>query len=404
MMREKMKTTNGITKKELKQVLISDLIPYKTNPRKNDDAVAGVAASLQEFGYIKNSIIIDENNVLLAGHTTLKAMLSLGWDKAPEVTQVFGLSEIKKKAYRIADNKLGEKAEWDAQLLINELESIKIEGLDINITGFNEKELVTFMADLNKGKDPLDAEPQISRAEELRKEWGTELGQLWQCGEHFIVCGDCTDPAVVKRLMGDEKADLVTDPPYGIKRDKGFEGAGGFKGDGKPIPRRRYEGSNWDADRPSKETFNTLLNISESALIFGGNFFADILPQGKHWIVWDKKNTMPTFGDCELIWTNLPRTSVKKIIFEYNGLIGKEKERHHPTQKPVALIVNLLSEYLKDGRIVLDPFLGSGTTMIACENLGRKCRGIEIDPGYLGVILERYKTTFNKMPVLLEDD
>lgn len=179
---------------------------------------------------------------------------------------------------------------------------------------------------------------------------------------------------------------IITDPPYGINRDKGFGGFGGF---GNPIKRRKYK-DNWDDKRPDKALFENLITLSKKVIIFGGNFFADLLPQGKHWLVWDKKNTMPTFGDCELAWTNIERTSVKKYDIEYNGLIGKEKERFHPTQKPVKLFEAIIKDYSKENDIIYDPFLGSGSTLIACEKTSRKCFGMEIDPHYCDVIIKRW--------------
>ena len=203
----------------------------------------------------------------------------------------------------------------------------------------------------------------------------TELGTLYH--------GDCLE--VMKELEA-ESIDLVlTDPPYGIKRDKGFEGFGGF---GKKIARRQFEGD-WDNDRPSKEYFEAILKIGKLSMIFGGNFFADILPQSKHWLVWDKLNTMPTFGDCELIWTNSKRNSVKKYILEWNGLLGKEETREHPTQKPIKLLYMILRDYSKDTDLILDPFLGSGTTAVACERLGRKWIGIEISKEYCDIAVKR---------------
>ena len=194
---------------------------------------------------------------------------------------------------------------------------------------------------------------------------------------------DCLEG--MKRLP-DKSVDLIlTDPPYGIKRDKGFGDFGGF---GKPIARRQYNG-NWDSERPSKLHFDEILRVGKLVLIFGGNFFADILPQGTHWIVWDKLNTMPSFGDCELIWTNSRRKSVKKIIYQYNGLIGKEKERYHPTQKPVGLVKKLILKYSNENDIILDPFMGSGTTALACKELGRHYIGFEISKEYCEIAEKR---------------
>lgn len=195
--------------------------------------------------------------------------------------------------------------------------------------------------------------------------------------------GDCLE--ILPEL---EPVDLVlTDPPYGVKRDRGFGGATGFAGKGAAIARREYPDS-WDSAIPLPEVFELLLDKAPLSLIFGGNYFAHILPQSTHWIVWDKKNTMPTFGDAELIWTNSTRKSIKIVTFEYNGLIGKETARVHPTQKPMLLIANLIEQYLK-GQVVLDPYFGSGTTGVACEELNRKWIGIEISEKYCEIAAKR---------------
>lgn len=140
-------------KRELKNVPLADLILYARNPRKNDPAVQRVAASLKEYGLVKNSIVVDEEMVLITGHTTMKAMQSLKWTHAPEVTQVFGLTEAQKKAYRIADNKLGELAAWDEELLALEFEDLKGLDFDTDLTGFDEKEIGKFTGDEPPLKD-----------------------------------------------------------------------------------------------------------------------------------------------------------------------------------------------------------------------------------------------------------
>ena len=209
----------------------------------------------------------------------------------------------------------------------------------------------------------------------MKPYYETELGKLYH--------GDCLE--VMPQL---EPVDLVlTDPPYGIKRDKGFGKDEGFRGFGKPIYRRNYN-DNWDNERPHKEFFDLIIK-TELVLIFGGNFFTDILPAGTHWIVWDKLNTMPSFGDCELIWTNSKRKSIKKITYEYNGLIGKEGKRYHPTQKPTGLCILLLEEYSNLLDVICDPMIGSGTTAIACERLNRRWIGIEISEEYCEIAVKR---------------
>jgi DNA modification methylase len=203
--------------------------------------------------------------------------------------------------------------------------------------------------------------------------------------------GDCLE--ILPHL---EPVDLVlTDPPYGIKRDKGFGGFGGF---GTPIKRREHDDC-WDSTRPNKEVFDLILSIGGLCLISGGNYFADILPQSTHWIVWDKKNTMPSFGDAELIWSNSGRKSVKIITYEYNGLIGKEKHRYHPTQKPVGLFVLLTDKYSEQTHTILDPFLGSGTTAVACERLGRKWIGIELEEKYCEIAAKRIEAENRQLKI-----
>ena len=193
---------------------------------------------------------------------------------------------------------------------------------------------------------------------------------------------------------------IVTDPPYGINRDKGFGGAQAFGGKGgKRIARAEYHGD-WDKVRPSQEVFLEMQRVSKTLIIFGGNFFTDLLPVGNHWIVWDKLNTMPTFGDCELAWTNINRNSVKKVTREYNGLIGREGERYHATQKPVKLMTWIIQNYTQEGQIVFDPFMGSGTTGVACLQLGRQFVGCEIDQRYFAIAEKRVKSA-SLQPALL---
>ena len=209
-----------------------------------------------------------------------------------------------------------------------------------------------------------------------------------------IYLGDCLE---VMGQLGKEMI-CITDPPYGVKRDKGFDGFDGFGGFGKPIARRRFEDDNWDNERPQKEIFDLILANTNLALIFGGNFFADILPKSTHWIVWDKLNTMPTYGDCELIWTNSGRKSVKKITFQYNGLLGKEEIRYHATQKPKGLMKLLISDYSNTSDVIFDPFMGSGTTLVAAKELGRKAIGIEIEEKYCEIAARRLQQDVFQWP------
>ena len=181
---------------------------------------------------------------------------------------------------------------------------------------------------------------------------------------------------------------VVTDPPYGIKQAGGFSGAGGFS---KTIQRREYEGD-WDDERPPRLAFEQMLRASACHIIWGGQYFADLLPAMGKWLWWDKCQTMPTFGDGELAWTTLSGKAPKKLVYSNNGLMAKEKGRVHPTQKPVEVMRWCLSLAPKADTI-LDPYMGSGTTGVACVKLGRKFTGIELDPDYFDIACRRVEDT-----------
>ena len=204
-----------------------------------------------------------------------------------------------------------------------------------------------------------------------------------QIGDCTLICGDCLE---ILPTLGKVDA-VVTDPPYGIKQDKGFDGFGGFGGFGPPIARRQYEGD-WDQSRPDSETFQLLLCAAPKIIIWGGQYFADLLPPSGKWLWWDKCQTMPTYGDGELAWTNLSGVAPKKFVYSNNGLMAKEKGRDHPTQKPIQLMKWCLG-FVPDATTILDPFMGSGTTGVACVQLGRKFTGIEIDKRYFDIACER---------------
>ena len=368
---------------------VKDLKPYEKNPRKNDDAVQYVANSIKEFGF-KQPIVIDKDNNIVCGHTRWKACKKLKIETVPCVV-ADDLTEEQIRAYRLADNRVAEKAEWDLALLDTEL--AEIETIDMTLLGFDDKEEETPQEVV---EDDFDEEPP--------EEPTSKLGDIYQLGEHRLMCGDSTNPEHVAKLMDGHKADLcLTDPPYGVKMDKGFGGSGGFSGKGKPIKRREYT-DDWDGEPIGKEALDNALSNSKQAIIFGGNFFTDKLPVGKFWIVWDKLNTMPSFGDCELAWTNIGRNSVKKYEVQWNGLIGKEKKRYHPTQKPLKLIGAIVEDFSEEGNNVLDLFGGSGSTLIACEQTNRRCFMMELDPKYIDVIINRWETFTGKKAVKLNAD
>ena len=377
-----------------KPVDLVDLVEHPSNPNKHGDKqIALLSKIIRNQGWRNPVIVSKRSGFIVAGHGRLAAAKLLNVEAVPVDYQDFA-NDAEEHAHLIADNRIAELAEIDSNELAGLLRDLEGK-IDLDLTGFDEVSLDDILTATEPEAAEVDAELQIDKAEELQAKWKTELGQVWELGDHRLFCGDCLDFKIEKQV-----ALLLTDPPYGIKRDKGFEGAVGFGGNkSKPIKRRTYS-DEWDDERPSVETFEKIQNESVSAIIFGGNFFADILPASKHWIVWDKKNTMPTFGDCELAWTNIDRTSVVKYEYEYNGLIGKEKQRFHPTQKPVNLFTEIVKDYTKPSDTVCDPFLGSGTTLIACENLKRKCYGVELNPGYVAVILQRWADATGREPKL----
>jgi len=200
-----------------------------------------------------------------------------------------------------------------------------------------------------------------------------------------VICGDCLE---VMKDIPDKSIDLVlTDPPYGIGADKGVGGFGSSKTD------NHYE-DNWDNNTPNKEVFDEMLRIGKNVIIFGGQFFTDKLPKNGHWIVWDKKGNIVfdnPFGDCELAWTNLDKKSVKKYTCIQQGFVSEERDRFHPTQKPVKLFGQIINDYTKEGDTVLDCFLGSGTTAVACKQLKRNFIGIEISEKYCEIARQRLR-------------
>ena len=195
-----------------------------------------------------------------------------------------------------------------------------------------------------------------------------------------IICGDCLE---VMQGIPDNSVDLVlTDPPYGIGADKGVGGG---------INRGRKYKDNWDI-RPQKKVFDEILRISKNAIIFGGNFFTDLLPVNGHWIVWDKVGEIKfnnPYSQAELAWTNYKKNIVKKYVIIQAGFIAKEKKRYHPTQKPVELFGSILNDYTQKNDLILDPFLGSGTTAVACKQLNRRFTGIEISEEYCKIARKR---------------
>ena len=364
---------------------LSELVPWERNPRQITDKQAKrLEESFEQFGQVE-IIAIGPENQIYNGHQRLK-VLSQKYGSNYEVdvrVASRALTEKEREKLTIFLHK-GAAGDWDFDVLANEFELD-----DLLNWGFEPKELDL---DLWAGDPPEDVEPQIDKAEELREKWGVELGQLWKLGEHRIICGDCTDKAVVNALMQGERAGaVITDPPYGLGDAKSFN-------DNHPD----YEDS---------EPFDlSLIDLSVPFVVFGGNYY-DYLPMPRikiGWIVWDKRPDLEgdkreradrIFGQhFEIAVTSIGDLRGKMYRQRWGGYYGNQ-EIFHKTQKPPELFEWCIKP--TEG-IILDYFLGSGTTIIACERLGRKCRAIEISPAYCAVAIQRWVDVTGKEPVLLE--
>ena len=373
---------------------ISSLIPYARNSRTHTDAqVAQVAASIKEFGFL-NPVIIAEDNTILAGHARVLAARKLGLDKVPCI-KAENLTEAQKRAYIIADNKLSLNAGWDEELLAVEISDLQAESFDLSLLGFDEKELDKLLSP--SGEDVTDDDFDIDA--ELEKPAVTKEGDLWTIGRHRLLCGDSTLPQSFERLMDGRKANLVvTDPPYNVN----YEGtAGKIKN-----------------DNMANDAFHTFLlaafnrlheNMAGDASIYvfhsdteGLNFRSAFDEAGFYLsgcCIWKKPSLV--LGRSPYQWQHEPclfgwkkdgkhqwyADRKQTTIWEFEK---PKKNDLHPTMKPVPLIAYCIMNSSMSNTLVLDPFLGSGTTLIACEQTDRSCFGIELDPKYCDVIVNRY--------------
>jgi len=347
---------------EILKVDIENIKPYSRNPRKNEKAVKEVMKSIEKVGY-RTPVVVDENMEILVGHTRWKAMKELG-HKTLNIIQYKDLTKEQKDDYRILDNKTGEVAEWDFDILLEDFDKDHL--LDL---GFDIKDL------------PMDevVEDEAPPVPEIPK---TVKGDLYELGNHRLLCGDSTIITDVEKLMDGQKADMVfTDPPYGI----GMDGQKKSIAKNTKHNRKEHENRGWDKTRPSEEIFSYILSLNIPSAIFGGNYFTDYLVPSRGWIYWDKGQEGLTMSDGELCWTNLKKP-LRSVVVNRAKLKGSV----HPTQKPIEVVTYCFNYLSVNDGIVFDPFSGSGSTLIACEQTNRKCYGIELDEKYCDVIVQRY--------------
>jgi DNA modification methylase len=395
---------------------LDKLVPYKTNPRTHNELqISQIAASIREFGFT-NPILVDSQAGILAGHGRLQAAQKLGLTKVP-VMVLDHLTDAQKRAYILADNKLAENAGWDEQLLAAELEALKLEDYDLELTGFSEKELAEFMGTDGSIVAP---EPQIDHADELQKKWQTERGQLWLIGEHRLLCGDSTDQADVARLMDGKRAVLfATDPPYlvdydGTNHPHKWSATHGHQHPGDKDWSDKYT----DVDSPElgEKLYEAFIDLAvRQAITEDAAWYCwhasrkqSLLEQvwEKHGafvhqqIIWSKDR--PILTRSWYMWQHEPcffgwkrGNKPKRMAENYPPTIwafptqAPGETTDHPTQKPVELFAIPIRQHTEKRDICYEPFSGSGTQLVAAETLGRVCYAMELSPPFVAVALER---------------
>ena len=425
------------------ELATDELTPYANNPRNNDAAVTAVAASIKEFGF-KIPIVVDKENVIVAGHTRLRAAQLLGLDTVP-VIRADDLTDDQVRAFRLADNKTAELAEWDDEKL--NLELAQLSDFDMAAFGFDE-------LDDTADVDEIDDDPEEMAA--AIEEPTTQLGEVWQLGRHRLVCGDSTDKAVLVKLMDGEKADLLlTDPPYNVAL--GQNGGHAIRpSEAKQLHRRTdgltIDNDSWESDEEFIDFLVSAFRAALENIRAGAAFYiwyADTQAlnfreatakaglQVRQNLVWVKSNF--ALGRQDYQWQHEPclygwkdgaahyftdsrtettvfedRVNVNKLTKEQMKALIKElladrmsttvihedkpsKSVEHPTMKPLKLLARQIRNSTRTGEKVLDTFGGSGSTLLTCEQLGRVCYTAELDPKYCDVIIQRWeKATGNK--------
>ena len=341
---------------------LGDLVPWPRNPRQiRKDEAKRLSDSLQKFDQVE-TIAISPDNDIYNGHQRLNVWIEeYGPDFEVDVRiSSRALTEKEREKLTVYLHK-GAAGEWNFDILANEFE---VE--DLIDWGFSENELQIEGFDF--GDDGDAPEAQIDKAEELQKKWQVERGQNWEIGSHRMMCGDSMNEVDVVWLTGGEDVAVVTDPPYGIAASSMVMGSG---------KKKQFTTSEWDKERID---ILSAINIDDQAVIWGGNYYADMLPITGDWLCWYKKNDGLSFSEFELAWTNLD-TNARIFQHHWGGEV-----KVHITQKPIEVMKWAIG--FVDG-IIYDPFLGSGTTMVAAEQLNRVCYGMEIEPKYCAVTLER---------------
>lgn len=422
---------NGPRTRAMDYQPVDSLKPAHRNPRTHSRRqIRQIADSIKRFGF-NNPILIDGDGHIVAGHGRVAAAKLLGMDKIP-VVPLGELSAKERQAYALADNKLALNAGWDQDLLALEFQELIDAGFDLDLTGFSLAE-VDFTLDQACASDPTPAkeDPLADRIPEMAECPVTRPGELWQLGRHRLLCGDARDPAHYEQLMRGEAAGIVfTDPPYNVPIDGHVCGLG-------RIRHREFAmgvgemATGEFAEFLASSLSNMAAHCRDGAILFvcmDWRHMNEMSQAGqrsglelKNLCVWNKTNGgMGSFyrSKHELIFvykhgkeahvnsfglgdTGRYRTNV----WDYPGISSMSRNRAdelamHPTVKPVALVADAIRDCSKRGDIVLDPFAGSGTSVIAAQMAGRLARVIEYDPFYCDTIIRRYQSYTGKKAIL----
>lgn len=383
---------------EMKMVPTLKLIPYVNNARTHSqEQVNKLRGSLREFGFI-NPVIIDADYNVIAGHGRLMAAKEEGIEEVPCVLVDY-LTEAQKKAYILADNRYAQDAGWDEEMLKLEIEALEGMDFDVSLTGFDEQEI----ADLLAGDEEDAKEDGFDVEEELQNPCFSKTGDIWHLGKHRVICGDSTLPEIYERLMEGNKANLVcTDPPYFVS----LENASGRIANDDLDDKQGYEFL-----MKAFTNFHESMAIDASIYVFYATMKARVFYDAYEdagfkvgaGLIWKKPRAplMRTdwkFNMEPIIWGWRKNGKHKwygdqkqKSVFEFEGVKNsKEDGFGHPSSKPVPLIAYLIKQCTQANAIVLDGFLGSASTLMACEQMDRICYGVELEPKFVDVAVKRY--------------
>lgn len=376
---------------------IDTLVPYARNARTHSpEQVAQIAASIREFGFL-SPVVTTKDGTILCGHGRFYAAQKLGLKKIPCIREDH-LTEAQRRAYIIADNKLSLNAGWDEEMLRVELSDLKGEDFDVSLTGFDEKELARLFAEGDSvEEDGFDVDA------ELEKPCFSKAGDVWHLGRHTVVCGDSTKPETYTRLLGKEKVNLVcTDPPYLVNLEST---SGKIKNDD------LSDEEGYKFLRAAFEQFHEAMAKDASIYVFYATAKARVFHDAYEdagfkvgaGLVWKKNRLVLTRTDWKYIhepiiwgWRKDGKhewygDQKQVTVFEFDRIKDSKKDGcGHPSSKPVPLIAYLIRQCTQTNGLVLDGFLGSASTLIACEQLGRVCCGVELEPKFVDVAVKRY--------------